>query len=435
MLPKSALLKGTFILTFVGFLTRIMGFFYRIFLSRMFTAEEIGFYQLIFPIYALGFSFSAAGIQTALSRCTARYFAQNKKEHAIHIFKSALALSIILSFFVMILIQKNAVYISEVFLGSSSTQILLTVMTYAFPFAAIHSCICGYYLGQKSIRVVAVSQLIEQTFRILAVYLFFYLMINRGNSPSILIAVFGLIIGEISASFYSLFQCRRELFSTKSTWKDCLPATTSLLRSSVPLTANRVLLNLMQSVESISIPLMLQSYGMDSSTALSIYGVFSGMALPCILFPSAITNALSSMLLPTIAEYQVSRSKKELKHYALQIAGTCFLMGCACFLIFLLTGNYMGSLIFHNSQAGSYIVTLSFLCPFLYMNTTLLTILNGLGCTTATFFINIFSLALRILSVFFAIPQFGFGGYLIGLLTSQIVVTILTILHLNQILL
>ena len=82
---KSTLLKGTFILTFASFLTRIMGFFYRIFLSRIFTAEEIGLYQLIFPVFTLGFALSAAGIQTAISRCTARYFAQNKKDKAIHI--------------------------------------------------------------------------------------------------------------------------------------------------------------------------------------------------------------------------------------------------------------------------------------------------------------------------------------------------------------
>lgn len=434
MLPKSALLKGTFILTFVGFLTRIMGFFYRIFLSRIFTAEEIGFYQLIFPIYALGFSFSAAGIQTAISRCTARYFAQNKKEQAIQILKSALALSIMLSFFVMILIQKNAAYISEVFLGNSSTQILLTVMTYAFPFAAIHSCICGYCLGQKNIRIAAISQLIEQTFRILAVYFFFCLMLKKGSTPSILIAVLGLIIGELAASVYTLFQCRLELFSVSSAWKSYFSSVSALLRSSAALTANRVLLNLMQSVESISIPLMLQSYGMDSSAALSIYGVFSGMALPCILFPSAITNALSSMLLPTIAQFQVSRSTKELKRYAFQIIGGCFLMGCACFLVFLSFGNYIGNLIFHSSQAGSFIVTLSFMCPFLYMNTTLLTILNGLGNTTTTFFINIFSLGLRIFSVFFIIPHFGFTGYFIGLLTSQIAVTVLAVFYLNHIL-
>ena len=56
MSQKHFLLKGTFILTVVGILTRVMGFFYRIFLSRSFPAEEIGLYQLIFPVYTLAYA-------------------------------------------------------------------------------------------------------------------------------------------------------------------------------------------------------------------------------------------------------------------------------------------------------------------------------------------------------------------------------------------
>ena len=61
------LIKGTFILTVTGLLTRFMGFFYRIFLSHTFGAVQVGLYQLIFPIYALGYSATCAGIQTILS--------------------------------------------------------------------------------------------------------------------------------------------------------------------------------------------------------------------------------------------------------------------------------------------------------------------------------------------------------------------------------
>lgn len=56
MSQKHFLLKGTFILTATGILTRVMGFFYRIFLSRSFPAEEIGLYQLIFPVYTLAYA-------------------------------------------------------------------------------------------------------------------------------------------------------------------------------------------------------------------------------------------------------------------------------------------------------------------------------------------------------------------------------------------
>ena len=69
---------------------------------------------------------------------------------------------------------------------------------------------------------------------------------------------------------------------------------------------------------------------------------------------------------------------------------------------------------------GSFILTLSWICPFLYVNNTLVSILNGLGKTVRTFLINASSLALRIGGVFFLIPVFGIKGYLWGLLASQI---------------
>ena len=78
MSKKSILLHGTFVLTSVGLITRIMGFIYRIFLSNTFGEENVGLYQLIFPIYALCFSFTSAGIQVAISRNVARKVASGK---------------------------------------------------------------------------------------------------------------------------------------------------------------------------------------------------------------------------------------------------------------------------------------------------------------------------------------------------------------------
>lgn len=432
MFDRSTLIKGTFFLTFAGFLTRIMGFFYRIFLSRVFTSEEIGFYQLIFPIYALAFSFSTSGIQTAVARSTARYYAQNKKAKAALLLKSALALTICLSFFSMIFIQKNATFLSETMLCTPETKSLLFLITYALPFAAIHNCVNGYFLGQKNYHISAYSQLLEQIFRMCSVYLFFYVTITHHATPSILIAVGGIIVGEISACLYSIAHCQDIFVFRPSAKREYLSITTQLMKLSFPLTASRVLLNIMQSVESIAIPLRLQVHGLDSSSALSLYGIFSGMALPCILFPSAITNALSSMLLPAVAEFQVSKTKSQLKGISYKVAVLCFLMGCGCFLIFFIFGSFMGNLIFNNEEAGSFIVTLSFMCPFLYMNTTLITILNGLGDTSHSFVINIFSLLIRILSVFIGIPHFGFSGYLIGLFTSQLITSVLSFLRLHK---
>ena len=76
----------------------------------------------------------------------------------------------------------------------------------------------------------------------------------------------------------------------------------------VPLMGNRLILNCLQSLEAIFVPNRLIEFGLNHSDALSMYGVLTGMALPFIYFPSAITNSLSVVLLPTVAEAQAQEN-------------------------------------------------------------------------------------------------------------------------------
>lgn len=198
----------------------------------------------------------------------------------------------------------------------------------------------------------------------------------------------------------------------------------------MPLTANRILLNILQSIEAISIPIRLQQYGYTSSDALSAYGVLTGMALPCILFPSAITNAVSTMLLPTVTEIQTSNNWKQLKKLIQKVILYCFLL---VFLLYTLSPirELDWNHLIPQSACRKFLLTLSWICPFLYANSTLISIINGLGNTTISFLINTFGLFIRIIGVIVFIPQIGLNGYLWGLLASQLSVSILSILYLS----
>ena len=66
-LTKRPLFTGTLILTFTGLLSRLIGFFYRIYLSRLFGEENMGIYQLVSPVIAMSFSLTAGSYQTAVS--------------------------------------------------------------------------------------------------------------------------------------------------------------------------------------------------------------------------------------------------------------------------------------------------------------------------------------------------------------------------------
>lgn len=438
MSVKRTILKGTLILTITGFATRFMGFFYRIFLSHTFGEEGVGLYQLIFPVYALCFSLTSAGIETALARCVAKRASTGKKKEARTLLYTAMAISVSLSAIVMVLLQGYAQLIAARFLQEERCTGLLIILSYAFPFASVHSCIVGYYLGLKETKIPAFSQLIEQLIRILSVYIFYLIGTKNGTEFGISIAVGGLIAGEIASSMFCLKIVTKKTAACQSLTKrlknlpEYLGFAGELFLLSAPLTASRVLLNLLQSIEAVSIPLKLQIHGMSVSQSLSVYGVLTGMALPCVLFPSAVTNSVSTMLLPTVAEAQALNRGRQMRSIIQKSVCCCVLLGSLCCVLLLLSGQWIGLVIFNSRSAGDYIVTLAWMCPFLYANTTLISIINGIGKTTLSFLINTFSLFLRIFSVFYCIPVFGIEGYLLGLLASQLASFLLCILYLSH---
>ncbi len=433
MSEKHTILRGTFVLTATGFLSRFIGFFYRMFLSHTFGEESVGLYQLIFPIYALCFSLTTAGIEVAISRSVSQKLSLSKHKEARQLLYTGLFLSLTLSAITTYILQKNASDFSIYILGDIRCEPLLIAISYSLPFASVHSCICGYYIGQKQTKIPALSQLVEQLVRVSSVYIIYMIALKKGYHITILFAVIGLVIGEIMSSLFCIqcFTYAKSFTHIHLTLQSNFSHLKELLRLSVPLTANRILLNVLQSIEAISIPIRLQQYGYTVSDSLGAYGVLTGMALPCILFPSAITNSVSTMLLPTVAEIQTSNNWNQLKKLIQKVTFYCFSLGFLCCLIFLFFGHWIGNILFHSKLAGNFLMTLAWICPFLYMNSTLISIINGLGNTKTSFLVNTFGLIIRITGVIIFIPHIGMNGYLWGLLASQLSVSALTMLYLN----
>lgn len=443
MKKQHPIIKGTIILTLTGLLSRLIGFFYRIFLSYTIGAEGMGIYQLIFPVYSMCYSLTVAGIETVISRIVAAKMTVGDKKSAKDTLIAGLILSVGISMLVSILISQNADFIAAYVLGESRCAPLLKVMAYCTPFGAVHSCISGYYYGLKRAGVPAASQMVEQTIRVGAVYLIYLVCMEKSIPITASIAVYGLVLGEFASMLFtatavtadlgkSHFSGRKERKNTLTRRTPMLSYMRNLMTLSFPLTMNRVCINLLQSAEAILIPGRLREFGLSSSKALSVYGVLTGMALPLILFPSAITNSVSVMLLPTVAEAQAEGRSDSIREMIETTIKYSMILGILCTGAFLTYGNEIGGLLFNNSMSGSFIMTLAWICPFLYLSTTLNSILHGLGKMTTSFINNLAGLIIRIIFVFFFIPKYGITGYLWGLLASELAITVLSIFVLNR---
>ena len=417
MSARHKLFRNAAILTVAGFISRIFGFLFRIFLSRSFGEESVGLYQMIFPLYILCLSLSTAGLQTAVSRITAEKTALGHNKEADGVLTAALCLAVVISLIEILVIQDQAGSIAGSLFGDDRCMELILIISYALPFAAVHSCICGRSLGLGDTMLPAASQLIEQCVRILTVVLLWIFLRTCGLTPSIRLAAAGVVAGEMAAALFTVRGLRLQ--------RPVRAGIRELFAFSAPLTANRTALTLLQSIEAVSIPASLIRYGMSATEAVSLYGVLTGMALPCILFPSALTGSVGTVLLPAVSAASTSGNRRSVFLLLRKAIVSCFSLGLACCLFFLLFGKMIGRFLFHSADAGRFIITLAWICPFLYVNSSLLNAVNGYGRTGTSFLISMSGLLIRIAGVFLAVPQFGIQGYLWALLGAQLCTTVL----------
>ncbi|MEE0596155.1 MAG: polysaccharide biosynthesis protein [Agathobacter sp.] len=428
-IKKNPLITGTLLMTAAGVLSRIIGFFYRIFLSRTIGAEALGIYQLIGPVFSLCFALTASSIQTSISKFVGDAIGGckdslcgEKKARAYLIL--GLVLSCGLSILTGIFMYFNADLIAVRFLGEARCAPLLVLLTYSLLPCCIHACINGYYYGKKNAFVPSLCQLIEQIARVGSVWIIFQITTEKGIPLTAFHAVCGLVIGECFGLLVSMSALLREKRLPRGSYTSdsiCNSTMThAFLAMVIPLTINRLSVAFSTSLENLLIPQKLQLYGYTQTDALSIYGILSGMTLSIILFPCVLTNSLSVLLLPAISEARGRSNENQIRRTTQKAIRLGLLLGFAFTILFLLTGDMIGNKLFHNALAGRFICRLSWLCPLMYITSLLSSILHGLGRPKQVLFVNLLACLIRIGMIWFLVPAYGIGAYLWGLLLSQV---------------
>ena len=420
-IKKHPLLLGTVLLTGAGFFSRILGFFYRIFLSRTIGANGLGLYQLIFPVFALCMAISSSGIQTAISR----YVASSNKPRTY--LWAGMFLSVVLSGVLSLLVYWFAPWIASDILKESRTADLLRIVCLSFLPSAVHACFNGYYYGKKNAVPPSLCQIIEQLARVFGTFIIYQILQNEGRALEPIHAVWGLVISElagllVNATTYTLFKEKEDAVLALREEDFTYPLKTLGIMA-IPLTLNHVLMTISHSLENLLLPQQLVSFGYTSDEALSHFGILTGMALSVIFFPSAITNSLSVLLLPRISE---TKARGDICTVLDTIKGALccgIALGSLCTFLFLFSADWFGSYVFENNLAGFYIRTLSILCPFMYTSSLLSSIVNGLGYASLTLACNLTGCAIRVLAIWILVPVYGMYAYIIAMIVGAVVVT------------
>lgn len=420
-MSKKNLVKGTLILTTASLITRLLGFGFRIYQSKVMGAEGMGLYQLLFPIYMLLWAASSAGISLAIAKMIAAQVSKGEEGNALHILKVSLYISLPLSFVLSLLLFIFAPFIAVYYVHEPVTALALRILAFCVPFMSTACCLRGYFQGHQEMSITALAQIVEQVARMTAIYLLANILIPMGTEYVCALGVIGMCAGEVFSFIMSFIAYRIKkhhmrltpiTLQTKQTFN-------TLLTLTIPITANRFLTSGLQSFENILIPINLEKFGLSSHDALSQYGMFSGMAMPLLFFPSMVTSSLATALVPAISEAMATKNKPLLQRTIGRAVQFSFLIGIGSTALFLSFPYEIAMTCYKLKEVGTLLKWLAIICPFLYLQNILTGTMNGLGMQKQTFKTNIIGSIICITAITLLIPRKGIMGFVIAMLLQS----------------
>jgi len=415
-LRKTVFIKNAFILTFSAVVLRFAGIVFKVWLASAIGSEGIGLYQLIFSFYVLISTFASSGISTAVTRLIADELVLGSKNTCQKILSRAISITLILALFSAAITFFGADIIAKVFLGDERAAAAIKILPLSLPFMGVSSCFRGYFIARRRATPNALSQIFEQGIRIAVVMLLVKRFINKGLSALGFAVMFGDVISE-AIGFLWLFVSykldAKKLTDLKGRIKTPFSTVKKLLNISVPITSGRYLNSLLRTAENVLVPKNLAKYPLNSTSALSQFGMIKGMALPILFFPSAVLNSISTLLIPEMSQAVALGRKEIVKSTAKNILKLTAFVGFIFSGIFLAAGDKIGFLIYKEKDVGYLIKALAPIVPLMYLDSISDGILKGLDQQSYTFKSSVSDSALRIILILLTVPFFGLKGFIV----------------------
>jgi stage V sporulation protein B len=418
------MLYGTLILTITGVISQLMGFLYRVVLSRFIGAENMGLYQLLMPVYACVLSIVSVGLSVSVSRLSAEHRALENNRAIRQVVSQCLLFLLLLFTLVAGITVLFYDPISVYLLGDARTQMGLLLLLPCILLTAVENIHKHYFYGVGQVRPPAFAELAEQLIRISAVLILLMIFLPQNSETTVGLIVLGMGICEVISAVTLVTMYRRSIRKAGPMGQPLPPRQIrrSIRSIALPVGATSLLGNLMSSVNSIIIPQRLVASGWLVSEAMSAFGVLFGMAMPMLMLPSAFIGALCTVLVPRLAQSAALGRKDEIN----QRLGKAFLSTSLLlfpFLALMLTvGPVLGEALFLEPSVGDYLPILSLGVLFSCYESVLGSALNGLGCQKPSAIFSLLCGFVQLVITYFGVanPRLGLYGFLIGFVLSSV---------------
>lgn len=292
---KGNFLKGAVWIAAGGFVAKLIGAVYRIPLTNLIGGYGLGLYQMVYPIYCLLLTVSATGIPSSIAKLTAERLGRGESD--MPLFRTAMRLFLLIGFFGSLLMCLLAPMLSK----AQGSQAVLggyyTLAPSVFLVSAI-SVFRGWFQGRGDMAPTAVSEIVEQGVKVGFGLLFAYLFQGQPEK-AVVFLLLAVSLSELTALFLMTFLFRRVHAPVELQNLGSPVRAKTVLKMSIPVTFNSILLPLSSLLDSVLAPRLL---GVYSANAVTLFGLFSGGATTVINLPVSVCYGIAVASVPAVAD-------------------------------------------------------------------------------------------------------------------------------------
>lgn len=421
---------NTIILSISSLVMNIIGMGFNVYISNKIGTEALGVYQLIISIYTFAITLATSGISIAVTHLVSKKLALKEYADIKKITKQSIFLSLVMGTVAMLILILSSNFLTEQFLHSKVSSKSLILIAISLPPLAISASINGYFSAVTRVIKSASASFIEQFFKIIISIYFFNMILPTSLENACLSLVLGSLLSEFISFVYlvTLYRIDKKRYKQnhskkKTYYKD-------ITKISFPIAITSYIRSGLSTLKQMIIPIRLEKSGISCETALSQYGIITGMVMNLIWFPCLFINVFAGLLIPEYSRLNALDNSKRINVITNKIFKITMLFSVLIFGIFFTFADSLSMAIYNKMEVARYIKIISPLVLIMYIDNIVDGMLKGLNKQVAVMKCNILDLFISIILMYVLLPIYGIYGYIIVLFTSELLNGFISIIQL-----
>ncbi len=428
------------LVTAVSLLMRSVGVAFQVYLSRRIGAVAMGLFTLISTVYGFAITLATSGIGLATTRLVAEALGTEesreqpgKSPRVLATVKKCTAYSLFFSIAAAILLYGLAPAIGNGILEDTRAIKPLRLLALTLPPISLSTVLSGYFIAVRRVHKNAITQILGQGAKIGGCILLLGMLSGDSVEDACMAVILSGVLSEL-VSFVTQWLLyvieKKKKAATALALSDRRHIRSNLLKTALPVALSAYVRSGLVTVEHMLIPKGLEKSGASRDTSLAAYGTVHSMVFPLVLFPSALSGSFAGLLVPEVAESQTAKDEGRIHRIINRVFSCIMIYAIGTAGILLCFAHPLANVIYPGTDAGTYIWMIAPLVPIMYLDTSVDSLLKGMGQQFYCMVVNIIDSFLSVILVWILLPRMGILGYIVTVYFTETVNATLSITRL-----